>query len=188
MWWSYLESEGASVFGDQEVCQVNEIGKRRIEKQVPNDSEIISCKCNSNADDISLHDKSSREKEDDSYWSHVEEEIHGVELLPFKKKPQIQKNPFKTYSTRTRTRPQRRKKHIIFYPSEESKIPWSTDLSALEAVAAMHIRNPKRWKLGSLWRHPKKKKRRIIKWVTKLKKKHIEKEDFSTIQNFYEVL
>lgn len=35
------------------------------------------------------------------------------------------------------------------YPSEESKTPWSTVLSALAAVAPTHIINPKRWKLGS---------------------------------------
>lgn len=35
------------------------------------------------------------------------------------------------------------------YPSEESKISWSTDLNALAAVAVTHIINPKRWKLGS---------------------------------------
>jgi len=35
------------------------------------------------------------------------------------------------------------------YPSEESKIPCSTDFRALAAVAATHIINPNRWKLGS---------------------------------------
>ena len=35
------------------------------------------------------------------------------------------------------------------YPSEESKIPCSTDLSALAAVAEIHIINPNKWKLGS---------------------------------------
>lgn len=37
------------------------------------------------------------------------------------------------------------------YPSEDSKIPWSTDLSALAAVAPIQIMNPNRWKLGSPW-------------------------------------
>ena len=34
------------------------------------------------------------------------------------------------------------------YPSEESKIPGSTDLRALAAVAPTHIINPNKWKLG----------------------------------------
>jgi hypothetical protein len=35
------------------------------------------------------------------------------------------------------------------YPSEESKIPCSTDFKALAAVAAIHTMNPNKWKLGS---------------------------------------
>jgi hypothetical protein len=35
------------------------------------------------------------------------------------------------------------------YPSEESKIPCSTDFRALAAVAAIHTMNPNKWKLGS---------------------------------------
>ena len=35
------------------------------------------------------------------------------------------------------------------YPSDDNKIPWSTDFSALAAVAPIHMRNPNKWKLGS---------------------------------------
>lgn len=42
------------------------------------------------------------------------------------------------------------------YASEDSKTPWSTVLSALAAVAPMHIKNPNRWKLGSPFIHVRK--------------------------------
>lgn len=45
----------------------------------------------------------------------------------------------------------------VHYASEDSKIPWSTDLSARAAVAPTHIINPKRWKLGSPFSHVRKK-------------------------------
>ena len=35
------------------------------------------------------------------------------------------------------------------HSSDDSRIPCSTDLSARPAVAATHMMNPKRWKLGS---------------------------------------
>ena len=35
------------------------------------------------------------------------------------------------------------------YPSDESRIPWRTDLKALAAVALMHTMNPNKWKPGS---------------------------------------
>lgn len=44
-----------------------------------------------------------------------------------------------------------------YYPSEESKIPWSTVLRALAAVAPIHMINPNRWKLGSPYSQDKEK-------------------------------
>ena len=37
----------------------------------------------------------------------------------------------------------------IDYPSEDNSIPCNTDLSALAAVAPIHMMKPNKWKLGS---------------------------------------
>jgi hypothetical protein len=43
----------------------------------------------------------------------------------------------------------RQRRRCIYYSSDDSKIPCSTVLSALPAVAPTHMMKPKRWKLGS---------------------------------------
>lgn len=60
-------------------------------------------------------------------------------------------------------------KALKFYPSEESRIPWRTDLNALAAVALIHITKPKKWKLGSPCHEP----RKSCKFTELEKEKHI---------------
>jgi hypothetical protein len=70
------------MLGHQEIGQIDKIRQARIEQQQPNNREILLCKLNCNADNIILHKDSCRKQEDNSDWSHVQQQIHRIKLLP----------------------------------------------------------------------------------------------------------
>lgn len=41
---AYLQSQSTCVLRDQKIGQIHEVGQGRIEKQIPDDPNVISCK------------------------------------------------------------------------------------------------------------------------------------------------
>ena len=79
---TYLQSQCASVFGHQEIGQIDKIWQARVEQQQPNNGEILFGQFYCNANNIILHKEGSRKQENDSNRSHVQEQVHRIKLLP----------------------------------------------------------------------------------------------------------
>ena len=79
---TYLQSQCASMFGHQEIGQIDRTLKARVEQQQPNNGEILLGQFYCNANNIILHKEGSRKQENDSNRSHVQEQVHRIKFLP----------------------------------------------------------------------------------------------------------
>ena len=78
----YLKSQGACVFSNQKVGKIHKVRERGIEKQIPKNFTVFSCKSYSYPNHVFFHYKRCWNKAYNSNRRHVHEQVHRIQFLP----------------------------------------------------------------------------------------------------------
>lgn len=79
----YLQSQCAGVLGHQEVGQVDQVSHRGIPDQQENNERVAPGLLHRRRRHVALDVQSEGQQNAGSHWSHVQKQVHRVELLSF---------------------------------------------------------------------------------------------------------
>jgi hypothetical protein len=73
------------MLGDKEVGEVNEVRHGGVDNKQKENIYVLPCQGDCDSQHIRLQEQCGWQEHNNSYGSHVQEKVHGVQLLPFRR-------------------------------------------------------------------------------------------------------